>query len=359
MIEKKIKTREEVAKICEELRSQGKAIGFTSGVFDIMHAGHVSYLEDAKQKVDVMIVALNSDVSVKKYKGENRPIVPEKYRLRVMAALESIDYVFTFDERRNKDNIEALKPSFYIKAGDYDLSKLTSLPLVQQHGGDAMLIPIVHNTSTTDIVKKITQVYGMGAGEQVVTENDATHIALTKGKQERAIFLDRDGTINKEVEYLHEPEKFEFTPDALEGMKKFQDMGFKLVVITTQAGIGLGYFTKEDFYKVNRKMLRDASVAGIKLDRIYFCPHGFNDGCDCRKPNTALVERAQKDLNLDVKGSYFIGDKSSDIECGKRSGMRTIKMTTGHNEEAKVQPDFVASTLLEAANFVLEQERKL
>jgi len=115
----KISTREELVPLVEEWRAKGMKVGFTSGSFDIIHAGHVAYLEAAKAKCDILIAGLNSDESVKGYKGPDRPIVPQEYRVQMMAALESIDYVFTFEERRNRKNLETIKPTYYIKAGDY------------------------------------------------------------------------------------------------------------------------------------------------------------------------------------------------------------------------------------------------
>lgn len=357
MIEQKFKTREELATLCEQWRKDGKKMGFTSGVFDILHAGHVHYLEDAKKHCDILIVGLNSDASVKKYKGDDRPLVPEDQRKRVIAALTSVDYVFIFDERRNQQNIEALKPRYYIKAGDYDASALTSKEIAEKYGGEVLLIPVVHDTSTTKLIEKICSIYG--AGKKTITKDDASHIEVGKKKQERAIFLDRDGTINKDIEYLHEPDKFELLPHVIEGLKKFQEMGFKLIIVTTQAGIGLGYFTKEDFYKVNKKMFELLSKEGIIIDKVYFCPHGLSEKCKCRKPEIGLVELAKEDLFIDVAKSYFIGDKTSDVECGKRAGMKTIHVLTGHKDKQfSAKPDHVAIDLLDAAKYVLDQERK-
>jgi D-glycero-D-manno-heptose 1,7-bisphosphate phosphatase len=358
-ISTKIQSRAELGRMRATWRKQGKTVGFTSGSFDLIHAGHAAYLEKAKEKCDILLVGVNTDSSVKKYKGENRPILPEKERLWLIAALGSVDYAFLFDERRNNVNIDVLRPDYYIKAGDYREEELTSKELVESYGGRVMLIPIEFKISTSDIIGRIL-LAETGSGARPMEEQGCAHIPLMRTKTCRTVFLDRDGTINIDVEYLHEPEKFRLTPNALAGLKRMQAMGFKLVIITTQAGIGLGYFTKEDFYRVNREMFRQLASAKVIIERIYFCPHSLGDNCDCRKPKTALFERARQELCIDMQGSYMIGDKTSDIEAGRRAGCRTILLKTDRSDtEYKVKPDHVAADLLDAAKYILEQERNL
>ena len=358
MIQDKIKTRAELVRICSDLKKKGNTIGFTSGAFDLLHAGHVDYLEKAKAICDFLIVGINSDKSVKRYKGMGRPIVAQNQRAKVVAALESVDYVFIFEERRNKVNIEELRPDYYIKAGDYKKRELTSKEIIEEYGGEVKIIPITEEISTTSIIKKAATV--LCDSDYYVEKGEAVHLKRLHLKQSPAIFLDRDGTINEEILYLHEPEKFKLLPNALEGIKKFQDMGYKIVIVTNQPGIGMGYFTEEDFYRVNREMLKQFSKAGILIDKIYFCPHSKAEKCPCRKPNTALLQRAKEDLNLDITHSFVIGDKTSDIETGKRAGIRTILVKTGfkgEDEEYSVKPDFVADDLLHAAQIVLSLEQ--
>jgi rfaE bifunctional protein nucleotidyltransferase chain/domain len=354
----KIKTREELARLCEDFRKQGREVGFTSGVFDLIHAGHIDYLEKAKKICDVLIVGINSDASVKRFKGRNRPVLPERERARVVAGFEAVDYVFVFNERRNKRNIEFLKPRYYIKAGDYSKEGLTSAKIVEKLGGEVKLIETSFDTSTTGIIEKIR---GEGAvpasrAEEIVEEEGTVHFPRPALKSSPAVFVDRDGTVNEDILYLHEPDQMKILPNAVEGIKKMQDMGYRIIIVTNQAGIGLGYFSKEDFYRVNSKMLRELSSAGISVSRICFCPHGKEEGCECRKPGIALITRACSDLNLDMSRSYFIGDQTSDIEAGRRAGLKTILMRTGFGGSDKqfdVKPDYVADDLLDAADYIL------
>jgi D-glycero-D-manno-heptose 1,7-bisphosphate phosphatase len=325
----------------------------------LLHAGHVDYLEEAKALCDVLVVGVNSDLSVKKYKGPKRPIINEEHRLKMVAALESVDYVFLFDERRNNQNITLLKPDFYIKAGDYSSATLTSKEIVESYGGKVKIIPVRESVSTTNIIEKAGRLSGDSEG--VIIENDgAVHIQRKPSKSSPAIFLDRDGTINEEILYLHDPVKFKLLPNAIEGIKKLFDMKYRIVVVSNQPGIGMGYYQEEDFYKVNREMLSRFSKADILIDKIYFCPHSKSENCSCRKPEQALIHRAKEELNIDISNSFFIGDKTSDMETGRRAGMRTILVKTGFqgkDGEFAGEPDYRADDLLDAANYILNLER--
>ncbi|MBU3907527.1 MAG: HAD-IIIA family hydrolase [Nanoarchaeota archaeon] len=351
--ERKIKSREELSKISLDLRTQGKIIGFTSGAFDILHAGHVDYLQKAKAQCDCLIVGVNSDISVKSYKGDERPIIPESARVNLISSLEFVDYAFLFDERKNKDNLESLKPHLYIKAGDYKEEELTSAVYLEPWNGRVVLIPVKEQISTSSIIEKISIL------SKKNSEASAVSLDNPPQKKSFAVFLDRDGVINEEVHFLHEPEKFKLLPNVAEALKKLKDMNYKLVIITNQGGIGLGYFTKEDFFKVNSEMFRQVSKEGIKIDKIYFCPHSLSENCDCRKPKTALFERAKKDLNIDVSKSFMIGDKTEDILAGKNAGTKTILVQTGYagrDGNFNILPDYTAKDLLDAAEFIKQAE---
>lgn len=359
MLTNKIKSRDELIEMCQLWRESGLKIGFTSGAFDLLHAGHVEFLEKAKSYCDKLIVGLNSDSSIRRYKGNHRPIISQQERMTVIAGLEMVDFVFFFEERRNKTNIESLKPHFYLKAGDYSPDQLTSREIVESFGGKIILVPIETQVSTSSLVEKIKGEHG-DKSDIVLEYERSVYFPASQTKSQQAIFLDRDGTINVDIEYLHEPEKLQLLPNALAGLKQFQNMGFKLVIITTQAGIGLGYFTKEDFYRVNRKMFQLLKEESILIDKIYFCPHSISDNCGCRKPATKLIEQAQEDLNINMASSFMIGDKTSDILAGKNAGVQTILVKTGSagkDNEFDVRPDFTANDLLDASEWVLEKER--
>ncbi len=362
MIETKIKTREALTKLCDRFRKEGLCVGFTSGAFDLLHAGHADYLEKTKQYCDILIVGVNSNQSVKRYKGNDRPVVSENHRVKLVAALQAVDFVFRFDERRNAKNIRLLKPDFYFKAGDYSANQLTSKSVIEEFGGQVKLIPIEEDISTSQIIEKI-QTTGT---ESILYKEEISGIGFFDKKSVKkrpAIFLDRDGTINKDIGYLSDPAQCEFLPLAIEGLKKLYDMEYRLIIVTNQAGIGMGYYTREDFYKVNKEMLKGLSQNNILIDKIYFCPHSKSEKCTCRKPEIGLIERAQQDMNLDMSHSYFIGDSAADIEAGKRADLKTFLVRNECepeklNEALTFKPDYTVNNLLEAADLILSMERQ-
>lgn len=344
----KITTSSNIKSITDHLKKEGRSVGFTSGVFDLLHEGHVSYLENAAALCDVLIVGVNSDASVRENKGPLRPICAESERMAVVASLACVDYVFSFSELNNNQNIELLKPDIYIKAGDYSKSQLSSAPLVEAYGGRVELVSVVDGRSTSSIVDKILLSHSNQI-PRVVSE------ILYEKKP--AIFLDRDGTINEEVEYLHEPEKFKLIPGVIEALKLFSENGFRLVVVTNQPGIGLGYFTKEDFFKVNKKMFAEVSRAGISIDKVYFSPYSQADNSPCRKPNTAMIDRAVEELNIDLKNSYVIGDMTSDVMLARNVGCKSVLVKTGFagaDRKYQVDPDLFVRDLLEAAQIITQ-----
>lgn len=151
----KIKSLNEIVDIVNKLRKDGKKIVTTNGCFDILHIGHIRYLREAKKLGDVLIVGVNSDKSIKKIKGGNRPIIPENERMEILAALECVDFVFLFDDLNPIKWINKLKPDIHVKGGDYTIDKIIERNAVESYGGKIMLVGKVEGISTTDIIKKI------------------------------------------------------------------------------------------------------------------------------------------------------------------------------------------------------------
>ena|SRR3989344_6857434 len=153
MLKDKIKTREEIAKICEELRRNGKKIVTTNGAFDILHSGHLTSLEKAKSFGDVLIVGLNSDASVRKYKSELRPIINEENRAKMLAGLSVVDYVIIFDEDNPINLLSVIRPNVYVKSRKAYLG--IEGPTVEKFGGKVELVEDVEGISTSEIIGKI------------------------------------------------------------------------------------------------------------------------------------------------------------------------------------------------------------
>ncbi len=143
----------------EALRAQGRRVVFTNGVFDVLHAGHVSYLAWARERGDALIVGLNSDASVRRIKGENRPIVPFEERARVLCALRSVDAVVGFDERTPEVLLDRIRTDVHVKSAQYREDELPERDVVLRHGGVICFAPHVQGTSTTDTIARILQRY--------------------------------------------------------------------------------------------------------------------------------------------------------------------------------------------------------
>ena len=155
MIKNKIKSLKELITIVERLKKQNKRIITTNGVFDILHYGHVKYLEEAKKLGDILIVGINTDKSVKQNKGDKRPINDEKSRMAVLAALESVDYIFLFNEKDPRNWLSKLKPNIHVKAGDYKLSQIIEKDAVESNGGKVVIVKAEKGYSTTDLINRI------------------------------------------------------------------------------------------------------------------------------------------------------------------------------------------------------------
>jgi D-beta-D-heptose 7-phosphate kinase/D-beta-D-heptose 1-phosphate adenosyltransferase len=159
---KKILSWEALKNEVERRRGEGQKIAFTNGCFDILHVGHVRYLREARKTGDLLILALNSDASVRAIKGDKRPLVPQQERAEVAASLEAVDYVTLFDETTPLKLIEYLRPDYLVKGGDWKKEAVVGRDAVRSWGGKVVLIPVVEGASTTNIVEKVLHVYGKG-----------------------------------------------------------------------------------------------------------------------------------------------------------------------------------------------------
>jgi D-beta-D-heptose 7-phosphate kinase/D-beta-D-heptose 1-phosphate adenosyltransferase len=156
----KIVTRERLKEKIDHLKKEGKRIVFTNGCFDILHVGHTRYLREAKKTGDILILALNSDESVRCLKGDKRPLIPEDERGDVVASLESVDFVTIFNESTPFELIEYLKPDILVKGGDWAENEVVGRDSVTTWGGKVIIIPEIKGSSTTNIIEKIINVYG-------------------------------------------------------------------------------------------------------------------------------------------------------------------------------------------------------
>ena len=155
---KKIKKLNDLENIVEEDKKRNEKIVFTNGCFDLIHVGHIRYLYQAKNFGDKLIVAVNSDSSVKKLKGDNRPIINESERLELLSALEMIDYIILFHELNCKNLLNSIKPDIYVKGGDYTLDTLPEWSVVKEYGGIVKLVDEIEGKSTSALIEKIAKI---------------------------------------------------------------------------------------------------------------------------------------------------------------------------------------------------------
>jgi D-beta-D-heptose 7-phosphate kinase/D-beta-D-heptose 1-phosphate adenosyltransferase len=153
----KIKSLEEIVRIREKLRREGKKLVFTNGCFDILHVGHVRYLNQARAMGDALVIAVNSDRTVRQIKGEGRPVVPEMERAEILSALACVDYVFIFDDPTPQQVIDAIVPDVLVKGADWAVSEIVGRDTVEKNGGTVRNINLVEGSSTTGIITRVLE----------------------------------------------------------------------------------------------------------------------------------------------------------------------------------------------------------
>lgn len=154
----------------------------------------------------------------------------------------------------------------------------------------------------------------------------------------KALFLDRDGVINVDYGHVYRIEDFDIYPGIIPLVKKYIEEGYLVVVVSNQAGIAKGMYTEKDLQIIDEHMKKEFIKSGVKIDASYYCVHGPNDNCSCRKPKPGLIYKAQKELNIDLEKSVLIGDKMSDLEAGYTAGIKKLMFRKGRYEE--VEEDF-------------------
>lgn len=179
--------------------------------------------------------------------------------------------------------------------------------------------------------------------------------------KQRAVFIDRDGTINVDVIYMHRVGDIRYYPGVLKGIAHLKKAGFKIIIITNQSAVARGIITEKKLAQIHARIKRDIEKAGGTVDGIYYCPHMPDAGCACRKPGTLMLETAAKEHKIELARSYFIGDRMLDVEAGKKMGMKAVLVPEkGHEKDvlaqqkkSKAKPDYKCGDFGEAADWVL------
>ena len=216
-------------------------------------------------------------------------------------------------------------------------------------------------------VQQVSRVSGEGEGEQHSSSSYTSHLSPARALEGYSIFLDRDGTLNADPGYIKAPDELELFPGVPEALAKLKRAGARLILVTNQSGIARGLLSRGDLAAIHGKLTHILDRAGASLEAIYFCPHHPDEGCDCRKPNRGMIDRAVREYGVDLERSYMIGDHIRDIQLAKRVGMRSILMTTGVVRPQEVEalkatamaPDWIASSMGEAADWLLSDAERV
>ena len=170
----------------------------------------------------------------------------------------------------------------------------------------------------------------------------------------KTIFLDRDGVINKEVNYLHKIDDFEFIDGIFKTCLYFQNLGYKIIIITNQSGISRGYYSESDYHLVTQWMLSQFAKNNINILDIFHCPHGPNSSCECRKPKPGMFLNAKTKHNIDMKNSWMIGDKEVDVTAANASGIKsTILVKSGHRiDESNSNASFILDSIEQSKQII-------
>lgn len=178
-----------------------------------------------------------------------------------------------------------------------------------------------------------------------------------------AVFLDRDGTVAEEVGYLNHLSRFRLFPFVTAAVRRLNEAGLPVLVITNQSGVGRGYFPESLVHAVHEQMRQQLAAGGARVEAIYYCPHTSADSCSCRKPKTGMLDGAAQEHAIDLKRSFVVGDRYGDVQLARNVSARSILVRTGYGEgelawhSAKwpSPPDFVAQDLSDATNWILRQ----
>ena len=339
----KIISQRETIKIRENLKRQGKVVVSLNGSFDLLHTGHIKSIEEAKKQGDVLIIALNSDKSVRSYKGLNRPIIPEKDRALHLAALACVDYVVLFNETNSIRILDKIKPDIHCNGADWGRD-CVELEVVEKNGGKIHILKWTQGWASRQLIRRI--------------------IDLNKIPTAKAIFIDRNGVINYNTAYAYKIDDFKFTPGSLNALSKLAKTDYKIIILTNQSGIARGLYTEEDFKKLNNWMIKQIKQAGARIDAVYYCPHHPTEAvvkrylldCPDRKPGTGMIEKARDKFNLSLNDSWLIGDTDRDIVAPRLMNIKSILTRTygqASEYESKMGPQFRVKNLAAAIDLIV------
>ncbi len=320
-------------RLSQDLRRRGKKIVTYNGSFDLMHVGHIKSLQEAKRQGDVLLVFVNSDESVRSYKGPHRPVVGQIERAELVAGIEGVDKVAIFNDQTVVNILSKIKPQVHCNGSDWGKNCIER-EVVEKNGGTIHVLGWEKNFSTSKLIKRIIDTYAKPTI--------------------KAIFLDRDGTINDNGEgYIHRKEDFVFLPSVIEALRHLSVTDYKIVIVTNQSGIGRGRYTVKDFNCLTAWMINTLKKKGVRIDKVYHCPHTPDEDCECRKPRIGMFLQAVTELGVSLNDSWLIGDDDRDVIAGRNANIKTIKLGGPMPKELKLEPNHYAKSMIEAVKRIL------
>jgi D-glycero-D-manno-heptose 1,7-bisphosphate phosphatase len=327
----------------KKAKKDGKTVGVSSGSFDVLTGRHFKSLLEWGSRVDVLIVLVNSDASIRAYKGKSRPIIEESERAYIVAQSSGVHAVVLFDQVTPNEVLIHIQPDIYFNGSEWG-ADCVERNVVVAGGGRVQAsdtpIPNTWTTSTTALLSKIS--------------------FASKDSSAKAVFFDRDGVINHNAEgYLHTFQDMRILPHVVTTMKQLMKAGYVLIVVTNQSGIGRGYYSAHDVMATHKKMRLYFKERGVHITDFYFCPHHPDVKCVCRKPEPGMLLKAAEEHNLNLSKSYIIGDSEGDIGAGHLANVQTIffNRTKRNNRFTEFRPRHSITDIRDAAHIILDTKK--
>ncbi len=325
-----INNKEDLLTKISELRQNNIKIGTVSGSFDCFHEGHKFSLEFCKKNVDKLLVLINSDKSISTYKGKNRPLDRIDKRIKALEDFSPKNIYFIFDDLVPNKILQLIKPDVHFISKDWSKNPVEK-HVIEENGGIVIEHPHLEGISTSINLKK-------------------------NNKDERinkAIFFDRDGTINDDVGYLNNLEEINIDENALKGLERISKLDYLNIVVTNQSGVEKGYLNLEMLNDINNKIKDIIKQNNGRIDHVYFDTSTAEKPSNFRKPKNGMVLKAVEEHNLSLKDSWVIGDRDTDIELGKMCNMKSILISNErYKYKSKIKPDFIVNDLVEAYEII-------
>ena len=323
-----VQNYEELKSLSREFKKDKLIIGTINGTYDLLHDGHKDAISFAFKNVDKLFLLLNSDKSVSLYKGPSRPIENEEVRRKNLKYTFPNLIIFTFNELNPLNAIKIIEPDIHFVGPDWGKNTLEQ-DLIESQNGRIINIKKNINISTSMILEKTDKV-------DIIN---------------KAIFLDRDGTIIHDQNYLTEKEKIRFFPESFQFLKNLQELNFKLFIVSNQSMVGRGYTTKNKALEVHNEIVQKLDDQGIVIQESFIDFSHPDNNSKSRKPNTFFLEKAAEKYKLSLKNSWTIGDRESDIVFGKRGNTKTIQIKNNQHNVSKFS-DYIVNNLNDAYEII-------